>query len=218
MPGMLTRFFHKFLKAENFISQENGKCQFDRFKQESQDKIDYIEKELANALKQREEGGKGVLSDICMSYVEEIRASSEVDLDDENLRRKIYHGAMLYMFRLLFLFYADARRLLSDENHTFLEAVEQNCRSQWAGDNTGMPSYSLWERLEHIFVDIDQTYNGGLFSPQESEFTQFIEDTRIRDVYLANVIFNLTIYREKERAGKGNQLSRHERAPPGHPL
>jgi hypothetical protein len=111
------QIFHKFMKAENFTIREDGKCQFDRFKKESQDKIDYIEKELANALKQREEGGKGVLSDLCMGYVEELRRKKEGDLDDEDLRKKIYHGAMLYMFRLLFLFYADSRWLLSDENH-----------------------------------------------------------------------------------------------------
>ena len=191
------QIFHKFMKAENFIVQEDGKCQFDRFKKESQDKIDYIEKELANALKQREEGGKGVLSDLCMGYVEELRHRNEGNLDDEALRKKIYHGAMLYMFRLLFLFYADARRLLSDENHALLEKVETECRTHHDGDSFGVSSLPIWESLEKIFVDIDQTYNGGLFSPQESEFTRFLSDTRIGDTYLANVIFNLTTYREK---------------------
>ena len=41
--------------------------------------------------------------------------------------------------------------------------------------------YSIWDNLEQIFVDIDQTYNGGLFSPQESEFTRFLSDNRIED-------------------------------------
>ena len=191
------QIFHKFMKVENFLSKEDGKCQFDRFKKESQDKIDYIEKELANALKQREEGGKGVLSDLCMGYVEEVRRRKEGNLDDEGLRKKIYHGAMLYMFRLLFLFYADARRLLSDENHTLLEKVEIECRTRHNRDAFGDPLLSIWRSLEHIFVDIDQTYNGGLFSPQESEFTRFLSDNQIDDDYLVNVIFNLSTYREK---------------------
>jgi len=192
------QIFHKFMKAENFAIQADGKCQFDRFKKESQDKIDYIEKELANALKQREEGGKGVLSDLCMGYVKELRSRNEGNLDDEDLRKKIYHGAMLYMFRLLFLFYADARRLLSDENHVLLEKVETECRARHdSGFSSVSSSYSFWDILEQIFVDIDQTYNGGLFSPQESEFTRFLSDTRIENAYLANVIFNLTTYREK---------------------
>lgn len=191
------QIFHKFMKAENFLVDEAGKCQFDRFKKESKDKIDYIEKELANALKQREENGKGVLSDLCMGYVDELRQLGGYDLDDEVLRRKIYHGSMLYMFRLLFLFYADARGLLSDENHDLLDSVEADARAQHKGERDGGASYAIWERLAAIFVDIDQTYNGGLFSPQESEFTQFIEETRIADQYLAGTLFNLTTYREK---------------------
>lgn len=191
------QIFHKFMKAENFTVQKDGKCQFDRFKKESQDKIDYIEKELANALRQREEGGKGVLSDLCMGYVEELRHRNVGDLDDEDLRKKIYHSAMLYMFRLLFLFYADARGLLSDENHELLSKVEGECRDRHDGDNLSTPDFQIWDSFERIFVDIDQTYNGGLFSPQESEFTRFLSDTRIGDSYLANVIFNLSTYKEK---------------------
>jgi hypothetical protein len=196
------QIFHKFLKAENFVSGNDSLCQFDRFKAESQAKIDYIEKELTNALKQREEGGKGVLSDLCMGYVQEFRSASATmaggDLDDEDTRKKTYHGAMLYMFRLLFLFYADARRLLSVQNHALLAAVEQRSRDLASGAASDGSGYSLWQQLEEIFVDIDQTYNGGLFSPQESEFTRFIEDTRIGDAYLANVILNLTTYRERD--------------------
>ena len=191
------QIFHKFMKAGNFAVGEAGKCQFDRFKKESKDKIDYIEKELSNALKQREEGGKGVLSDLCMGYVEEVRHSGEYDLDDEVVRRKIYHGAMLYMFRLLFLFYADARGLLSDENEVLFTTVKADARALHNGERLPGGGYALWERLSAIFVDIDQTYNGGLFSPQESEFTQFIEETRAGDRYLAETLFNLTTYYEK---------------------
>lgn len=191
------QIFHKFMKADNFIIGDDGKCQFDHFKKESKDKIDYIEKELANALKQREEGGKGVLSDLCMGYVEEIRHSGKYDLDNEIARGKIYHGAMLYMFRLLFLFYAEARGLLSDENEVLLRSVEADARILHNGESVTSGAYTLWERLSAIFVDIDQTYNGGLFSPQESEFTQFIEETRVTDRYLAETLFNLITYREK---------------------
>jgi hypothetical protein len=104
------QIFHKFMKVENFAAGEQGECRLDVFKKESLAKIDYIESELANALKQKEEGGKGVLSNLCMGYVEFLKASGAANFDDEVLRKKIYHGAMLYMFRLLFLFYAAASR------------------------------------------------------------------------------------------------------------
>ncbi|MFA7408002.1 MAG: DNA methyltransferase [Anaerolineaceae bacterium] len=191
------QIFHTFMKASNFVMGTDGQCQFDHFKKESQDKITYIEQELANALKQREEGGKGVLSDICLGYVEALRAERVPDFDDEMLRKKIYHAAMLYMFRLLFLFYAEARNLLSDENSATLEEAKQLSQAYLKSGQVDQSTHRLWTQLETIFVDIDQTYNGGLFSPQESEFTQFLSDTRIADRYLAGVLLNLTTYREK---------------------
>lgn len=193
------QIFHKFMRAENFTAEKDGECQFDIFKQQSQGKIDYIEKELQNALKQKEEGGQGVLSSLCMGYVEDLRKNGDPDLEDEELRRKIYHGAMLYMFRLLFLYYADARGLLSDDNHQLLSVVRQAAYDMVHAGSASEKRYRLWQDLETIFVDIDQTYNGGLFNPHESEFTLFIEESRIFDNYLAPAIYHLAFYHEKSR-------------------
>jgi len=195
------QIFHKFMKVENFTTGEQGQCRLDVFKKESLAKIDYIESELANALKQKEEGGKGVLSNLCMGYVEFLTASDAPNLGDDALRRKIYHGAMLYMFRLLFLFYADARGLLNETNSKLLNDVLRRSKASSA-NNTSASGYSIWEDLERIFVDIDQSYNGGLFDPHESEFTQFIEESRVNDGYLASALHYLTSYQERSREEK----------------
>jgi len=195
------QIFHKFMKVEIFTKDEQGQCRLDMFKKESLAKIDYIESELANALKQKEEGGKGVLSNLCMGYVEFLKASGNPNLDDDALRRKIYHGAMLYMFRLLFLFYADARSLLNETNSRLLKDVLQRSKAVSPND-TSASNYSIWEDLESIFVDIDQSYNGGLFDPHESEFTQFIEESRVNDAYLASAVHYLTSYQERSREEK----------------
>jgi len=189
--------FFKFMKVDNFKPNEDGECQLDVFKRESQDKIDYIEKELEKALKPVEEGGLGVLSNLCMGYVGALRAEGVQNLDDEDERRMIYHGAMLYMFRLLFLLYANARNLLSEENQTFLENVLTESVEISSGKANPEDEFQIWKQLQTIFVDIDQTYNGGLFSPQESEFTAFIEDYRIANTYLGPAIYNLNTYEEK---------------------
>ena len=195
------QIFHKFMKVENFTTDEQGQCHLDIFKLESLAKIDYIESELANALKQKEEGGKGVLSNLCMGYVEFLKANDAPNFDDDALRSKIYHGAMLYMFRLLFLFYADARSLLNETNSRLLRSVLQHSKVTFAND-TSNSSYNMWDNLERIFVDIDQSYNGGLFDPHESEFTKFIEESRVNDIYLALAIHYLTSYQEGSREEK----------------
>jgi len=189
--------FFKFMKVDNFKSNEDGECQLDVFKIESQDKIDYIEKELEKALKPVEEGGLGVLSNLCMGYVEALRAGGHQNPDDEDVRRTIYHGAMLYMFRLLFLLYANARDLLSEQNQALLENVLTESMEMTSGKASLEDEFQIWKQLQTIFVDIDQTYNGGLFSPQESEFTAFIEDYRIANTYLGPAIYNLNTYEEK---------------------
>jgi hypothetical protein len=137
-----------------------------------------------------------------MGYVEALRADDVHDFDDDRLRKKIYHAAMLYMFRLLFLFYADARHLLSDENSATLANIKQLSQTYLNTGQIDQQVNTLWTHLETVFVDIDQTYNGGLFSPQESEYTQFLSDTRIADQYLASVLVNLTTYREKSGEAK----------------
>lgn len=195
------QIFHKFMKVENFTISELGQCRLDVFKKESLAKIDYIESELANALKQKEEGGKGVLSNLCMGYVDFLKAGSARNFDDDALRRKIYHGAMLYMFRLLFLFYADARGLLNEKNSKLLNDVLRRGKASSA-NNTSASGCSIWEDLERIFVDIDQSYNGGLFDPHESEFTQFIEESRVNDGYLASALHYLTSYQERSKEEK----------------
>ena len=187
------QIFNKFMKAENFLPDKEGKCQFDIFKKESQDRINYIEEELRNALKQTEEGGKGILSNLCMGYVEYLREEENPDFSDA-LCSTIYGGAMLYMFRLLFLFYAKARGLLKEANHELFSNVLLAAQKAQEQGNTGEGEYSLWTNLRELFSNIDLTYNGGLFNPAENEF---IEEQRISNIYLAPVLYYMTFYNDK---------------------
>jgi type I restriction-modification system DNA methylase subunit len=196
------QIFHKFLKVANFLPTEIGGCQFDQLKKESQEKIDYIEKELSKALKQREEGGKGVLSDLCMGYVSQIKMQGQQAPSSDEDRQRIYHSAMLFMFRLLFLFYADARGLLSTPTQEEVAKVRGRADEVASLANDDRKGYSLWEMLANIFLEIDNSYNGGLFNPAESEFTEFIAKTRVQDQYLAGTIQNLVNYREKDGTQK----------------
>jgi len=75
--------------------------------------------------------------------------------------------------------------------------VLTECVEMASGKANPEDEFRIWKHLQTIFVDIDQTYNGGLFSPQESEFTVFIEDHRIANTYLGPAINNLNTYEEK---------------------
>jgi hypothetical protein len=148
------QIFYKFMKAENFI-RNGSNCHFDIFKDESQEKINYIEEELRNALKQKEgEGGKGILSNLCMGYVDYLRKMKRPDFSDDTLREDIYRGAMLYMFRLLFLFYAEGRGLLSEPDKEIFELIVNTAKKNQEQGILNKESYKVWEDLRTIFSNI----------------------------------------------------------------
>lgn len=193
------QIFNKFMRAENFVNNNDGNCQFDLFKKESHERINYIEEEFKNALKQKEEGGKGILSNICMGYVDYLRENEDPNFSDESLRDTIYSSAMLYMFRLLFLFYAKARGLLKESNQELFSDVLQAAQKAQEQGRLEKNDYSLWNNLRELFSNIDLTYNGGLFNPTENEF---VEEKRLSNRYLAPVIYFMTFYEDKA----GNQV------------
>lgn len=187
--------FYEFLKVYNFIQDEKAKCKFDEFKKESFEQIEYIEDELKRALKQQEgEGGKGVLNDLCMGYVDYLRSKETKDFSKQNLRDQIYSGAMLYMFRLLFVFYASARNLLTDDEIKSFYKILNECVVLFHSNKGSKQSFVLWEKLREVFGIIDVHYNGGLFDPEENKF---IDTTRVSDYFLCRVLYNMNFYQDE---------------------
>ncbi len=187
--------FYEFMKAENFLPGEDGKCKFDEFKKDSFAQIEYIEDELKRALKQREgEKGKGVLNDLCMGYVDYLRSQGKNDFSDSALRNDIYAGAMHYMFRLLFMFYASSRDLLDIDEIKQFRALLTKAASYHSA-SAPLDSFELWLGLRDVFSFVDEHYNGGLFDPSENNF---IENNRVADYYLVNVINNLNTYEDDD--------------------
>jgi len=190
------QIFHHFMQAENFKNDEDDKCKFDIFKKESQEKIEYIEDELKDALKQKEEkeGAKGILSSLCMGYKDFLQKNGDPDFNNEELRDTIYGSAMLYMFRLLFLFYGKARGLLKQEDQQRFEKVLSYAIDNKDSKTLEEDTYNIWRELSYIFGEIDIYYDGGLFNPRENKLTAFIEEHKISDYYLIDVLYYLYYY------------------------
>jgi len=189
------QIFYFFFRPKNFITNENGECKFDNYKEESVKTTEYIEENLRAAIEREEEGG-GVLQTLCLGYLDALRKQTY----SEEERQRIYGSAILYLFRLLFLFYSTARNLLKGKN---IEAFKSIVLDSFRFHNKGgaqSNSYDLWLRLQDLFAEINLTYDSGLFNPNESSLTQFIEETRITDPFLSEVVFGLGYYQKS----KGN--------------
>ncbi len=111
-------------------------------------------------------------------------------------------AAMILLYRLLFVLYAEDRNLLPDENGPYAEYSLTRMRldvaeRKAAGRSFLAQSRSYWERLEAIFGAIATgnddlgipPYNGGLFDPATAPL---LARVRLPDTVVGEVIFLLS--------------------------
>lgn len=187
------QIFYFFFRPDNFINNKSGECNFDIYKDKSEKTTKYIEENLRAAI-EREGEGKGVLQTLCSGYLNTLNQKNYSEKDNKD----IYDGAIIYLFRLLFLFYSTSRDLLKRES---IEKFQNIIQDSFRFCNEGglkNDSCNLWDRLQGLYVEINEKYNGGLFNYYESDFTKFIEETKITDPFLSEVIFGLAYYQKSK--------------------
>jgi hypothetical protein len=110
--------------------------------------------------------------------------------------KAIYDHSLIVLYRLLFVFYAEARELLplvdsqSYRDHYSLRAItRQVARDRTSGSPLLADSALLWPRLKQLFAIINAgspplkvaTFNGGLFDPTRYPF---LEANSVGDAHL----------------------------------
>ena len=187
------QIFYFFFRPDNFVKTENGEFKFDIYKDKSEKTTKYIEENLRAAI-EREGEGKGVLQTLCSGYLNTLNQKNYYEKDNKD----IYDGAIIYLFRLLFLFYSTSRDLLKRESIEKFQSIIQDSFRFCNEGGLKNDSYNLWNRLQGLYVEINEKYNGGLFNYYESDFTKFIEETKIADPFLSEVIFGLAYYQKSK--------------------
>jgi hypothetical protein len=115
---------------------------------------------------------------------------------------EVRQGALIFLYRLLFVLYAEDRKLLPVERDEYKEFALTRLRDEIArkfGDRSDFSDRLTlyWARLDSIFTAIgtgDDTlgippYNGGLFDPSEAPI---LARCKLPDKVLAEIIFPLS--------------------------
>ncbi|MGH2510269.1 MAG: hypothetical protein ACRDHZ_23075, partial [Ktedonobacteraceae bacterium] len=116
--------------------------------------------------------------------------------------QKVYQNALILLYRLLFILYAEARGLLPIERKSYekrysLLAIKQQIRQVLRdGDVLLTDAGIIWEQLKTLFRGIDQgnkqlgitIFNGGLFDAQRGSF---LANYTVGDFSLAQAIDKL---------------------------
>ncbi|MBY6244021.1 Eco57I restriction-modification methylase domain-containing protein [Methylosinus sp. Sm6] len=115
---------------------------------------------------------------------------------------ELRHGALILLYRLLFVLYAEDRNLLPDESGPYAPYCLTKIRLEIAGRFMAGGSFpqsfvTFWPRLSSIFRAIAQgaddlgipPYNGGLFDPATAPI---LSRAQLPDSVIAKVVFELS--------------------------
>ncbi len=203
--GLFERFFHKdsFI-AEETEGEESGqqyksagiyKCRLDSDRVQSEKVLD--EEVKSPFLGQVDE----VLQYICNGFIFDTQKSGEEYTEEE--RGEIFESAVKLIYRCLFMFYAEARRLLPSDpdkadlyqRHSIQAICEEARKFRWS-ERRDNDQYDLWQHLKGLINAVNDGdpeygimgYNGGLFDDEEE---RFLGQHQLRNDFLSRALYLL---------------------------
>ena len=212
--GLFERFFHKdsfvthriVAKAEGSISEDADedpsdvppaieKCRLDQDREQSESVLEQYVKDPF--LAQVDEA----LQYICNGFIFATQKSGEEYTEEE--RAEIFENAVKLIYRCVFLFYAEARRLLPTDpekidlyhRHSMQALCTDARRFRW-GKRYDLDQYDLWKHLKGLINAVNDGdpeygimgYNGGLFDDEEE---RFLGKQQLRNDFLARALYLL---------------------------
>jgi len=191
----LFKYFYLFFRLEAFPQVPLGSSFLDRVREESTAYAQKIGKDLQEnvykAMKVLAEGFFADQSNSLSHSMEDIR-----DVQDNSMR---------LLYRLLFIFYAESRKLLNTDNKHYSEMSLRKLKEEISGkidqgETLLAVRSTYWEGLKDLFRLINDgseafgypkeefyipAYNGGLFDPTKN---LFLAQKKIGNSYLAEAI------------------------------
>ena len=160
---------------------------------------------LNRVLRESREYAQGVSEDLKERVYEALHLLAEgflkypgTSLTPADLKA-IHDNALILLYRLLFIFYAESRRLLPLENRSYaelysLKAIKEEIADRLDRGITYLPRRAtIWDNLKALFHIINEgsdelgvpAYNGRLFDPAKYPF---LEEHSIGDAYLVRAL------------------------------
>jgi hypothetical protein len=203
------KYFFLFFRRQAFVPDAEGLCFLDRVYQGS---LEYAQA-VGDDLKENVYKALRLLA-------EGFLHTRDNSLDPERDLEEIHANSLVLLYRLLFINYAEDRRLLPRDNRLYKESyglvsMEGEIASKLQRRESLPPlQATYWEKLRTLFDLINQgtealgigaermvvpPYNGGLFDPEKH---RFLEQYKVEDRWLAQVI-DLLGRSQGEEAGGG---------------
>ena len=189
------KYFYLFFRRQAFPEVPLGSSFLDRVRQES---LAYAQK-VGSDLQENVYRAMKILAEGFFSEPSNSLSHSEEDI------REVQDNSMRLLYRLLFIFYAESRKLLNTDKRRYREMSLKKLKEEIAerldqGESPLAVRSTYWEGLRDLFRLINDgseafgysreefyipAYNGGLFDPVKNPF---LSSKRIGNSYLAEAI------------------------------
>ena len=198
-PEEALKYFYLLFRKEALVPQIDGKSFLDRVFEESNDYAIELETDI-------KERAYDVVELLCRGFA----AGFTSDKLNEQTLKDIYSNSLILLYRLLFVFYAEARELLPLTSspsyrekysiHKLTHEIDETLRK---GLPLSSQSTLYYKSIDNLFDLIDKgdrdlgvpQYNGGLFDKKEHTF---LKEHAIADSYLVKAIHQLAIIKDKK--------------------
>jgi len=199
--GLFETFFHKdsFMPRESDDSDDEKeayyKCRLDLNRETSEETLEA--KVKSPFLSQVDE----VLQYICNGFIYDANTSGD-DYSEEE-RGEIFESAVKLIYRALFLFYAEARKLLPSDpdkselynSHSIHSLCLEAHKFKW-GERRDNEGYDLWKHLKGLISAVNDGdseygimgYNGGLFDDEQEHF---LGEHQLRNDFISRALYLL---------------------------
>lgn len=212
--GLFECFFHKdsFVpKIEDKPKQKDKKesasallkCQLDQYRKDSEEVLDeFVKKPLLYQIDE-------VLQYLCNGFIFDTPRKGEEYTEEE--RKEIFENSVKLLYRCLFLFYAEARKLLPSkaekteeyERHSLKSLCHEAHKFQW-GERTDTEGYELWMQFKGLINAVNEGdpeygimgYNGGLFDDTKE---RFLGEHRVRNDFFSRALYLLSYVEPQDR-------------------
>jgi len=185
------KYFYLFFRKEAFIPDATGKTFLDKVYEES---VEYA-KELGEGLKENIYQALRIMAQGFLDW-----GRNGLSPNPETLEI-IRQNSLIFLYRLLFIFYAESRELLPKNHHYSLDSIKKIIADK-EKESESFPTYTddIWRKLKDFFDLINEgsesrgipkeelyipAYNGGLFNP---DIHPFLVENSISDYHCAKVI------------------------------
>ena len=178
-------YFWLFFRGQAFLPDPDGHSFLDRVRAESDLAADKLREDV-------QEGVYRALLEACRGFVGHTPNGLA-----ENGLEAVYDNALVFLYRLLFVLYAEAAELLPlRDNAQYHDLYSLHAIKQAVADNPGaFPEgiATVWPKLKALFGVIDRghpglgvpAYNGGLFDPAKHPF---LDQYEMADQQVARVV------------------------------